>query len=132
MTDGAPTGGNQVHVWENTYIMEPKEEEKFLPSKVTEAIERTVEGYFKDRECCIEDAKIWTMELSNEVKAAVKELHIPRHKIIVQVVVGEQASQGVRVASKCLWDASSDNWASYTYQNNTIWAVCMVFGCYYE
>ena len=27
---------HQVHVWENTYQMEPKEDQKFLPSKVTE------------------------------------------------------------------------------------------------
>eukprot|EP00928_Gymnodinium_smaydae_P025498 TRINITY_DN2027_c0_g2_i1.p1 TRINITY_DN2027_c0_g2~~TRINITY_DN2027_c0_g2_i1.p1 ORF type:complete len:133 (+),score=30.87 TRINITY_DN2027_c0_g2_i1:106-504(+) len=132
MGDGAPTGGNQVHVWENTYIMEPKEEEKFQPSKVTAAIEATVNEYFKDREYCQEDAKLWTLELSNDVKTAVKALNISRHKIIVQVVIGEQASQGVRVASKCLWDASADNWASYTYQNNSIFAICMVFGCYYE
>jgi hypothetical protein len=31
-------GGNQVHVWENTYQMEPKDEQKFLPSKVREII----------------------------------------------------------------------------------------------
>ena len=27
------SGGAQVHVWENTYIMEPEHHEKFLPSK---------------------------------------------------------------------------------------------------
>eukprot|EP00401_Gymnodinium_catenatum_P083448 CAMPEP_0117607746 /NCGR_PEP_ID=MMETSP0784-20121206/80442_1 /TAXON_ID=39447 /ORGANISM="" /LENGTH=105 /DNA_ID=CAMNT_0005410979 /DNA_START=100 /DNA_END=414 /DNA_ORIENTATION=+ len=101
---------HQVQVWENTYIMQPKDEEKFLPSKVTEVIERVMNEYLSEKEYCAEDAKIWTLDLSNEVKAAVKELNIPRHKIIVQVVIGEQASQGVRVASKCLWDITADNW----------------------
>eukprot|EP00414_Alexandrium_minutum_P004245 CAMPEP_0113819564 /NCGR_PEP_ID=MMETSP0328-20130328/802_1 /TAXON_ID=39455 /ORGANISM="Alexandrium minutum" /LENGTH=127 /DNA_ID=CAMNT_0000787497 /DNA_START=89 /DNA_END=472 /DNA_ORIENTATION=+ /assembly_acc=CAM_ASM_000350 len=125
-------GGNQVQVWENTYIMQPKDEEKFLPSKVSETIERVMNDYFKDKEYSVEDAKNWTLDVSNDIKAAVKELNIPRYKIIVQVVIGEQASQGIRVASKFLWDVTSDNWASYTYQNQTLFAVGMVFGCYYE
>mmetsp|Transcript_54219 Transcript_54219/g.86188 ORF Transcript_54219/g.86188 Transcript_54219/m.86188 type:complete len:134 (-) Transcript_54219:173-574(-) len=124
--------GMQLQVYQNTYIMAPKDDEKFLPSKVSEVIERVMNDYFKDKEYSPEEAKSWTLELSNDIKAAVKELNIPRYKIIVQVVIGEQASQGVRVASKCLWDVSSDNWASYTYTSQSIFAVGMVFGCYFE
>mmetsp|Transcript_9253 Transcript_9253/g.27446 ORF Transcript_9253/g.27446 Transcript_9253/m.27446 type:complete len:128 (+) Transcript_9253:116-499(+) len=123
---------HQLHVWENTYIMQPKDEEKFYPSKVTEAIKRVMDDMLKDKEYSVEDAKMWTQDLSNDIKTAVKELNMPRYKIIVQVVVGEQASQGVRIASKSLWDSGSDNWASYTFQNKEIWATGMVFGCYYE
>mmetsp|Transcript_47893 Transcript_47893/g.137430 ORF Transcript_47893/g.137430 Transcript_47893/m.137430 type:complete len:128 (+) Transcript_47893:117-500(+) len=126
-------GDQHVHVWENTYIMEPKDEEKFLPSKVTDTIKKVMTDYLSDKDYSAEDAKVWTLDLSNEIKAAVKtETNIPRYKIIVQVVIGEQASQGIRVASKCLWDVTSDNWASYTYSNNSLFATGMVFGCYYE
>mmetsp|Transcript_11575 Transcript_11575/g.26395 ORF Transcript_11575/g.26395 Transcript_11575/m.26395 type:complete len:128 (-) Transcript_11575:378-761(-) len=125
-------GTNQVHVWENTYIMEPKDDEKFLPSKVTQTMERVMNEYFKDKEYAPEDARGWTLDICNDIKAAVKELNIPRYKIIVQCVIGEQASQGIRVASKQLWDVTADNWASYTYQNQSLFAVGMVFGCYYE
>ena len=31
-------------------------------------------------------------------------------------------AEGVRIASKSLWDLGSDNWASYTFQNKEIWA----------
>jgi len=123
---------HQVHVWENTYIMAPKDEEKFQPSKVSKAIDKVMNEYLRDKEYSAEDAKVWTLELSNDIKTAVKELAIPRYKLIVQVVIGEQASQGVRVASKCLWDVSADNWASYTFNNQSIFAVGMVFGCYFE
>eukprot|EP00441_Pelagodinium_beii_P016340 CAMPEP_0197659034 /NCGR_PEP_ID=MMETSP1338-20131121/45927_1 /TAXON_ID=43686 ORGANISM="Pelagodinium beii, Strain RCC1491" /NCGR_SAMPLE_ID=MMETSP1338 /ASSEMBLY_ACC=CAM_ASM_000754 /LENGTH=128 /DNA_ID=CAMNT_0043235775 /DNA_START=96 /DNA_END=482 /DNA_ORIENTATION=- len=124
---------HQVHVWENTYIMAPKDDEKFLPSKVAAVIKNVMDSYLVDKEYQAEDAKIWTLDLSNEIKATVKQdVNIPRYKIIVQVVIGEQASQGVRVASKCLWDTSADNYASYTFENNSIFAVGMVFGCYYE
>merc|ERR1712039_576360 len=125
-------GNNQVQVWENTYIMAPKDEEKFLPTKVAETIEKVMNEYLKDKEYAADDAKVWTLDLSNEIKTAVKGLNIPRYKIIVQVVIGEQASQGIRVASKSLWDVNADNWASYTFQNSSIFAVGMVFGCYYE
>merc|ERR1712014_141155 len=97
-----------------------------------ETIEKVMNEYLKEKEYDAADAKMWTLDLSNEIKAAVKTLNIPRYKIIVQVVIGEQASQGIRVASKCLWDTSSDNWASYTYENPSLFAVGMVFGCYYE
>ena len=30
---------------------------------------------------------------------------------------GELGGQGIRVASKCLWDDKNDNWASYAYMN---------------
>lgn len=43
-----------------------------------------------------------------------------RYKIAVQVVVGENKGQGVRVTSKCLWDANIDNHASYTFMNVSI------------
>eukprot|EP00439_Symbiodinium_sp_Y106_P052164 s3822_g6.t6 len=117
---------HQVHVWENTYIMAPKDDEKMLPSKVTAVIKNVMEGYLQDKEYAVEDAKAWTLDLSNEIKASVKQdLNIPRYKIIVQVVIGEQASQGIRVASKCLWDVNSDNWASYTFENQSLFAVGM-------
>merc|ERR1712183_641604 len=108
--------------------MQPKDEEKFLPTKVTDTIEKVMNEYLKDKEYDFDQARTWILDLSNEIKTEVKKLNIPRYKIIVQVVVGEQASQGIRVASKCLWDVSADNWASYTFQNSTIFAVGMVFG----
>ncbi|CAE7491305.1 tctex1d1-b [Symbiodinium microadriaticum] len=104
---------HQVHVWENTYIMAPKDDEKMLPSKVTAVIKNVMESYLQDKEYAVEDAKAWTLDLSNEIKASVKQdLNIPRYKIIVQVVIGEQASQ-----------VNSDNWASYTFENQSLFAV---------
>mmetsp|Transcript_35666 Transcript_35666/g.85850 ORF Transcript_35666/g.85850 Transcript_35666/m.85850 type:complete len:129 (-) Transcript_35666:94-480(-) len=125
-------GGNHIHVWENTYIMEPKDDEKFLPSKVTDVIDKVMTEKLKDKVYNPDDAKIYTLDLCNEIKQAVKELNIPRYKVIVQVVIGENAGQGIRVASKCLWDVTADNWASFSFKNQTLFAVGMVFGCYYE
>lgn len=40
--------------------------------------------------------------------------------------------QGLRVASKCLWDPNFDNWASYTFTNESIHCTAIVFGVYME
>ena len=39
------------------------------------------------------------------------ELELPRYKYMVQVVVGENSGEGVRVGTRCLWDASTDGMA---------------------
>lgn len=45
------------------------------------------------------------------------QLHLPRYKIIVQTTVGQMRNQGIRVASRCLWDLNTDNYASASYTN---------------
>lgn len=124
---------HQVTVWENTYIMEPKEEEKFQPKKIEKMVESVMNEYLKDKEYNVDDAKVWSLELSNLVKVAVKEqADIPRYKVIVQTVIGEAAGQCVRVASKFLWDPSNDNWSSASVRTPSLFATVLVFGCYFE
>jgi len=39
-----------------------------------------------DKEYTVEDAKLWTIDLCNDIKTAVKELcNVPRYKIMCQV-----------------------------------------------
>ncbi len=65
-----------------------------------------------------EEEALWSVQIAEQVKARIKqEMRIPRYKIVVQAILGEMKDQGVRVASKCLWDADSDNYASYSYRN---------------
>ena len=40
-----------------------------------------------------------------------------RYKIVVQTTVGQLRDQGIRVASRCLWDPNTDNYASTSYSN---------------
>ena len=60
------------------------------------------------------------------------ECNIPRYKVVVQVTLGQMKDQGVRVASRCLWDTSTDNYASTRYQNQSLWCCAMIFGLYCE
>lgn len=55
--------------------------------------------------------------LTTAARAHVADADLPRYKIIVQVVLGEMKNQGVRVASRCLWDTDTDNYASVSFKN---------------
>ncbi|KAJ4460034.1 putative dynein outer arm light chain [Paratrimastix pyriformis] len=56
----------------------------------------------------------------------------PRYKHIVQVTIGEVKDQGMRVASRSLWDPKVDSCVSCHFQNNSLFCVAMVFGIYFE
>ncbi|RYH29478.1 hypothetical protein EON65_08275 [archaeon] len=40
-----------------------------------------------------------------------------RFKVVVQTTIGQLHDQGIRVASRCLWDPTTDNYASCQYTN---------------
>lgn len=44
----------------------------------------------------------------------VAELELPRYKFMVQVIVGENKGEGVRVGTRCLWDTATDGMATET------------------
>lgn len=87
-----------------------------------------------------EDSKLWSLHISNKVREGVQGRHHPnrrslnrqyltipnmpsellqntRFKIIVQTTIGQLRDQGVKVASRCLWDPNTDNYASAYYTN---------------
>ncbi|CDW80687.1 UNKNOWN [Stylonychia lemnae] len=118
--------------FENTFRLEPRENERFYPSKVRSLIEEVILRNLKDKEYDHATAKTMAESIADQIKMQVKALNIPSYKIVVQTVIGEITGQGVRVASKCLWDDQNDNLASFTYQNNSLFCTGMVFGVYYE
>ena len=71
-------------------------------------------------------------ELADTIKERVKNLNFTRYKLVVQVTVGEKTGQAIRLASRCLWDTATDNFASDFYENSSVFCVAMVFGLYYE
>ena len=47
-----------------------------------------------------------------------------RYKYLVQVIIGENKGQGVRVGSRCFWDEDTDDCAWYSYMDDNLF--CMV------
>jgi len=124
-----------------TYILKPSEDEKFYPSKVKAIAEEVLSeeiGTDKVDEKWIEewadfgdDFETLAKEIADKIKTRCrKTLHLPRYKLIVQATIGQMKDQGVCITSRCLWDTSTDNYASVNYQNKYIWASALVFGLY--
>uniref|UniRef100_A0AAX7SVX3 Uncharacterized protein n=1 Tax=Astatotilapia calliptera TaxID=8154 RepID=A0AAX7SVX3_ASTCA len=40
-----------------------------------------------------------------------------KYKLVVQVVIGEQRGQGVKMSSRCFWDADTDSYAEDVFMN---------------
>ncbi len=69
---------------ENTYHLEPKENERFYPSKVKACIEEIVTKSLADKEVYDhQQAKFLAEKLADDIKNSVKQLSIDRYKVIV-------------------------------------------------
>ena len=48
---------------------------------------------------------------------SVTDLGFKKYKFMVQVVLGERHGAGVKIGSRCIWDADTDNYASDVFMN---------------
>ncbi|EEH56305.1 flagellar outer dynein arm light chain 2 [Micromonas pusilla CCMP1545] len=121
--------------YENTYIMKPEdygEGYKFMRGPVQKVLSETIKERLHDTTYDpLKSAQI-AKELADTIKERVKNLNFTRYKLVVQVTVGEKTGQAIRLASRCLWDTATDNFASDFYENSSVFCVAMVFGLYYE
>ncbi|EOD11674.1 hypothetical protein EMIHUDRAFT_257370, partial [Emiliania huxleyi CCMP1516] len=117
MADADTGGVEPVKIYENTFRLEPTEEQRFKPSVAVNAMKETLEASMSytlekdeggqyvweyDREEAADVAKEVSQECTARVKAALGEQ--PRYKLICHVVVSENVQQSFRVSSRCLWD----------------------------
>lgn len=66
------------------------------------------------------------------IKARVKDLMIPRYKIVVVTHIGQLNEQSMQIGSRCLWDPASDTFASYVFKNASLFALAVVYAVYFE
>uniref|UniRef100_A0A7S3CYT8 Uncharacterized protein n=1 Tax=Palpitomonas bilix TaxID=652834 RepID=A0A7S3CYT8_9EUKA len=118
--------------YENTYQLRPHDNQRFNAGVVREIIRKTLAEKLEGKDYDAAQAPNVTKELCTAVKEKVKATGCTRHKLVVQATIGQMKGQGVRIASRCLWDVETDNYASDSFQNESLYCVCMVFGCYYE
>lgn len=133
---GAPgAGGKRPSVtqirFENTYRMQPTA--KFFPDKAEAIIKSVLEEALKDKPY---DFKVFSgliSELSDRIKERVKEsMYLPRYKLVSFVTAGQVKDQGVKVGSRCVWNAKCDQYASASYSNTSVFAVGVVYAAYFE
>ena len=75
--------------------------------------------------------------MENVSKTSLFKIEIPqpkihcRYKIVVEVVIGEQRGEGVRMGTRCLWDSDTDSYASDVFMNDSLFCCAAAFGIYY-
>lgn len=109
---------------------------RFYPSKAKVIADRIVNEELNGVAYNEEDAKHWSLNISDKVREAVvgkilclmfsytpkivlftESLGKSRYKVVVQTTIGQLKDQGIRVGSRCLWDSTTDNYASCYFSN---------------
>ncbi|XP_037260270.1 tctex1 domain-containing protein 1 [Falco rusticolus] len=99
-----------------------------------------VDGILKDvvgsylREQPYEPARCRDMveDMAEVIKTRLKDLMIPRYKIVVVTHIGQLNEQSMQIGSRCLWDPVSDTFSSYVFKNASLFALANVYAVYFE
>ncbi|XP_059170916.1 dynein light chain Tctex-type protein 2-like [Physella acuta] len=116
--------------YENTYKLDP--DSGFNPERVEAIIKKVLEDNLAGQKYDKNLMGTRCLILSDIIKEKVRQLKLNRFKIVCLVLIGEVKNQSLMVSSRCLWDNSCDNFASYNYSSGNLCAVGMVFAVYQE
>ncbi|KAJ7993460.1 hypothetical protein DPEC_G00272660 [Dallia pectoralis] len=122
--DGAQPGGN-------TYLIRPNYQHKFKPSVVKECIRDILREQLSGIQYNPEEVPVLSRSLADCIKNKLKDLGLDRYKLVVQVVIGEQRGEGVKMAARCFWDADTDSHAQDIFINDSLFCVAAAFGSYF-
>jgi len=118
------------HQYENTFKIEPDNRIDFL--KIKDIVNNTLVDIFQDAKYNYEEMGHLCKRTSQVIKDSVKMLKIERYKIICSVTISEQTGQGVKKASRFLWDDKKDNWVDAYFANSSLVAHASVYALYFE
>ncbi|NXI97090.1 TC1DA protein, partial [Psophia crepitans] len=106
---------------------------KRFPVAAVDDILKDVLGSYL-REQSYEPARCRDMakDMAEVIKARVKDLMIPRYKIVVVTHIGQLNEQSMQIGSRCLWDPVSDTFSSYVFKNASLFALANVYAVYFE
>ncbi|XP_066926344.1 dynein light chain Tctex-type 5-like [Clytia hemisphaerica] len=120
----------QRMVYENTFKIEP--DRKCEVSNIKPMIEQILEDIFGSQAYDPYECGLLCKKASTAIKDAVKQLRMERYKYVVTVTCSQNVGQGVKQASRFLWDANRDNWVDATFTNTTLQAQAVLYALYYE
>ncbi|XP_021363103.1 tctex1 domain-containing protein 1-B-like isoform X2 [Mizuhopecten yessoensis] len=116
--------------YENSYQTAP--DQKFPTAKIRYIISDVLESCLRHEKYEPELCRQLSKTTSEIIKTRVREMNIPRFKIICLVHIGQLNNQGLRIGSRCLWDSTCDTFSSYEFRNNKLFAIGSVYGVYFE
>ncbi|XP_069498059.1 dynein light chain Tctex-type 5 isoform X2 [Ambystoma mexicanum] len=105
---------------------------RFPVATVNNILKDVLTSYLQEEKYEAELCRQMTKTISEVIKARVKDLMIPRYKIIVLIHIGQLNDQSMRIGSRCIWDPANDTFSSYSFKNSSLFAVANVYAVYYE
>ncbi|XP_055738669.1 dynein light chain Tctex-type 5 [Salvelinus fontinalis] len=115
---------------ENTFQLAPHR--RFPVLTVNDILKDVLASYLQEEKYEAELCRQMTKTISEVIKARVKDLMVPRYKIIVLISIGQLSDQNMRIGSRCLWDSSNDTFSSHSFKNSSLFAVANVYAVYFE
>ncbi|KAH0618528.1 hypothetical protein JD844_017820 [Phrynosoma platyrhinos] len=115
---------------ENTYQLGPTK--CFPVVTVNNILKDVVTSYLQEEKYEAELCRQMTKTISEVIKARIKDLMIPRYKIIVIIYIGQLKKQSIQIGSRCLWDTTSDTFCSFSFKNRSLFALANVYAVYSE
>ncbi|XP_070543683.1 dynein light chain Tctex-type protein 2B-like [Ptychodera flava] len=117
---------------ENTYRLEPDPSMTFNTARVRRMMNNVLNAQLQGKEYDPKTTSMLASKISDTIKHKVKLMNFKRHKVVVYVTIGTVSGQGITAASLCLWDTKTDDFASVTYENSSLFAIANVYATYYE
>lgn len=117
---------------QNTYKLGPDPYERFNADRVERVMKQILDSYLRGHSYNPVGAAQLSKTLTEVIKGKVKEMSFPRYKIICLVLIGQKLGQGLEVASRSIWNTDTDNYASATFENHSLFAVASVYATYFE
>ncbi|XP_047197998.1 dynein light chain Tctex-type 5-A-like [Hippoglossus stenolepis] len=115
---------------ENTYQTGPYK--RFPVGTVTDILKDVLTTYLQEERYEVEWSQKMTKTICEVTRARVKDLMIPRYKVVVLVHIGQLTGQSMQISSRCLWDKSNDTFATYSIKNRSLFGMATVYGVYFD
>ncbi|KAL2734008.1 tctex1 domain-containing protein 2-like [Vespula squamosa] len=123
--------GGSSELSEPVYRIRPHLYDKFKPLSAKEVIHNVLFDQLSTKTYNAQDAVQWTKDIADTIKEKIKELKFKRYKYIINVVLGEQHGAGIKMGTRCIWDAEADAYAFDSFINDTIFCVATVYAIYF-
>jgi len=99
--------------------------------RVRACIEEVLIGSLKGRVYSDDLAEAWVHSITNQLHTQTKQMNLSRFKIIVSVTLCDCAhTEAAASSSRCIWDSDTDAYTSYTFKNDSIFCLGVVYGVY--
>ncbi|XP_063794832.1 dynein light chain Tctex-type 5-A-like [Pseudophryne corroboree] len=104
----------------------------FSAEEASRVIKYVLDGELQDCGYDARESQRRALELAERVKVAVRELGYERYKLVCYVVLGPVSQGTMCCCSRSVWSPNSDTYAEYLFQNQSLFALCIVYAGYYE